>query len=437
MQHAAGPGFSSKVFLMLKSNETADVLPRVSPHPGMGPKEFIGIIAAMMAVNALAIDAMLPALPQIGASLGVTEENQRQLVITAYLIGFGVAQLFYGPLADRFGRKKVLLVGLGIYALFSGLSTLTTSLDQMVVTRFVQGVGSAAARVLAVSIVRDCYSGRQMARVMSISFIVFIAVPVIAPSVGQAIALFAPWQWIFLILGLFGLGLAIWATIRLPETLPPERRVPIALPAVGRAFYAVATNRACLGYTLAAASIFGGLFGFINSAQQIFVDVFQTGHTFPLIFAGIALFMAASSFLNSRIVERLGMRVVSHSAMLGFTAFGMIHAAISLSGHESLLTFVVLQALMMFCFGLVASNFSSMAMDPVGHYAGTAASFQGFVTTLGGALLGFFVGQHYDGTAVPLTVGYACFGVVSILIVLVTEKGRLFQAVNAPEPRRG
>jgi DHA1 family bicyclomycin/chloramphenicol resistance-like MFS transporter len=415
--------------------ETADVEPRHVPHPGMGFREFVGFVAALMAINALAIDAMLPALPQIGDALGVVEENQRQLVITSYLLGFGVAQLFYGPLSDRFGRRPVLLFGLLVYVVASGLSAFSTSLDQMLVARVLQGVGSAATRVLAVSIVRDCYSGRHMARVMSFAFIVFIAVPVIAPSVGQAIVLVAPWEWIFLVLGLFGLTVALWSLARLPETLPPERRTPISVASVLGAFRIVATNRAALGYTLASAAILGALFGFINSAQQIFVEVFGTGAAFPLIFAGIALFIAVSSLVNARIVERVGMRRVSHTAMFGFTGFAALHAAIAWSGHESLAVFVVLQAAMMFCFGLIMSNFSSMAMDPVGRVAGTAASFQGFVTTVIGALLGFYIGQHYDGTAVPLTLGYAGLGALSIAIVLVTERGRLFEPVNAaPRP---
>lgn len=397
-----------------------------TPHAGMGFREFVGLIAAMMAVNALAIDSMLPALPEIGAALNVASENERQLIITSYLLGFGVAQLFYGPLSDRFGRKPVLIFGLVVYALASGLAVLATSLDQMVAARVLQGIGSAATRVLAISIVRDCYSGRHMARVMSFAFIVFIAVPVIAPSVGQAIVLVAPWEWIFLVLGLFGLTVAFWSGLRLPETLPADKRLPISVRSVLGAFRIVATNRMSLGYTLAAAAILGALFGFINSAQQVFVGIFQTGTAFPLIFAGIAFFIAVSSLVNARIVERLGTRRVSHSALIGFTAAATIHAIISAAGHESLAVFIVLQSVMMFCFGLIVSNFSSMSMEPVGAVAGTAASFQGFVTTVIGALLGFYIGQHFDGTVVPLTIGYSALGFVAILIVFITEKGRMF-----------
>jgi len=301
----------------------------------------------------------------------------------------------------------------------------------MVAARVLQGIGSAATRVLAISIVRDCYSGRHMARVMSFAFIVFIAVPVIAPSVGQGIVLVAPWEWIFLILGLFALGVAIWTGTRLPETLPAYKRLPISVGSILSAFRMVATNRMSLGYTMATAAILGCLFGFINSAQQIFVGIFQTGTAFPLIFAAIAFSIAVSSLLNSRIVERLGTRLVSHSALVGFTAAATLHAIISASGHESLAVFITLQFVMMFCFGLIVSNFSAMAMEPVGAIAGTAASFQGFMTTVIGALIGFYIGQHFDGTVVPLTIGYSVLGFVAIAIVFVTEKGRMFAPQHA------
>jgi DHA1 family bicyclomycin/chloramphenicol resistance-like MFS transporter len=415
---------------MSDRSEIADAPGPAVPHPGMGFREFVAIIALMMAVNALAIDSMLPALPEIGDALGVVEANERQYIITAYLLGFGVAQLLYGPLSDRYGRKWPLIIGLVIFAIFSAVSAIATSFDTMLFARVMQGVGAASTRVLAVSIVRDCYSGRRMARVMSLSFIVFIAVPVVAPSIGQAIVLFAPWNWIFGVLGLFAAVITVWIFLRLPETLSDDRRQPLSPAGILASFRIVLTNRVAVGYTLASAVILGGLFGFINSAQQIFVEVFELGTAFPLVFSGIAIFIAISSYTNSKIVERLGMRVVSHTAMFGFAGFATVHAVVAGTGHESLWSFVVLQSGMMFCFGLVMSNFGSMAMDPVGRVAGTASSVQGFVTTLVGALLGFYIGQHYDGTAFPLTLGYSVLGWLAIVIVFITEGGRLFHSVN-------
>jgi DHA1 family bicyclomycin/chloramphenicol resistance-like MFS transporter len=399
--------------------------------------EFVTIIAATMAINALAIDAMLPALPQIGAALGMAEDNQAQLVITAYLLGFGFAQIVYGPLSDRYGRRPVLLAGLAIFTLFSFVAAAAANLEQMLVARAFQGIGAAATRVIGVSIVRDCYSGRRMARVMSLVFIVFIAVPVVAPSLGQAIVLFAPWPWIFGLLAAFGVALSLWVGLRLPETLRMEDRLPIRASAILDAFKVVLTTRVSIGYTIASTLILGSLFGFINSAQQIFVEVLGLGAWFPLVFAAIAIFIAASSYLNSRIVERLGMRKVSHAALIGFTVSAGLHLLVAWLGYESVYTFVPLQAATMFCFGLTMGNFGAMAMEPVGHIAGTASSVQGFITTLGGALLGFWIGQHYDGTAVPLTLGFLVLGFLGIVAVLVTERGRLFAGANVyPRPHR-
>ena len=394
----------------------------------MGFGQFVALIAAMMATNALAIDSMLPAMPQIGHALGVATDNERQWILTAYLLGFGAAQIVYGPLADRYGRKPVLLVGLALYVVFAALCAFATSFPMLLIARALCGVGAAATRVLSVSIVRDCYSGRQMARVMSLSFIVFLGVPIIAPSVGQAILLVAPWPWVFGVLAIFGLAVIAWSWIKLPETLHPEDRTPLEVGPVLAAFKVCLTNRIAVGYTLAATLVLGGLFGFLNSAQQVFVDVLGAGKLFTLIFAAIAGGIAVSSLLNSHIVERLGMRLVSHASLVGYLGFAVVHALVAVSGHETLWTFSLLQAGMMFCFGMVMSNFGAIAMEPLGHLAGTAASVQGFITTIFGALFGFWIGQLFDGTTVPLTLGFAGFGIAGLVAVLITEKGRMFHA---------
>jgi MFS transporter, DHA1 family, multidrug resistance protein len=397
------------------------------PHPGMGFRQFVGLIAAIMAVNALAIDTMLPALPQIGDSIGIPSENARQWVVTIYLLGFGVAQIIYGPLSDHFGRKPVLLIGLGAYAVFSLAAALATSFEMMLIARALQGIAAASSRVLVVSIVRDCYSGRKMARVMSLAFIVFLAVPILAPSIGQFIMLFAPWRAIFVGLTLFGTLVLIWAALSLPETLHAEDKAPTSLASLGAAFRLTLTSRVAVGYMLAQTLMYGALVGFINSAQQVFVDLFQAPRLFTTIFALIAVFMAFSSLLNSRIVGRFGTRVISHTALIGYIIIAGIHATVSISGHETLWTFALLQSCMMFCFGLLGPNFGSMAMEPLGHVAGMASSIQGFVSTIGGALVGFYVGQHFDGTVTPLTLGFTLCSIAALLVVLVTEGGRLFQ----------
>ena len=402
------------------------------PHAGVGFREFVGLVAALMAVNALGIDSMLPALPEIGRALGIAGENQRQWIIAAYMFGFGGAQLVYGPLADRHGRKPVLLVSMVLFTGTSVIAGFADSFATMIVARVLQGCAAASTRVLAVSIVRDCYSGRQMARVMSLSFIVFLAVPVVAPSLGQLIMLFTPWQGIFLFLALFGGSVAIWATLRLPETLHPGDRQPVSIATLAAAVKLAVTNRYSLGYTLASTCLFGSLLGFINSVQQIFTDIFHEARLFPAIFAGAASMMGVASFANSRIVGRLGTRLVSHTALLGFIAIAAARLAIAASGHETIWSFSILQAAMMGCFGLAGSNFGSMSMEPLGHIAGTGSSLQGFTSTLGGALLGIVIGQAFDGTTVPVTLGFLLLGLAALGIVLVTERGRLFRAHHQP-----
>jgi DHA1 family bicyclomycin/chloramphenicol resistance-like MFS transporter len=403
---------------------------RPSVQIKMGFKQFISLIAALMAANALAIDTMLPALPLIGHEVGFAGANQQQWVITSYLLGFGAAQIIYGPLADRFGRKPVLLWALAIYVIFTGTAAFAQTAHVMIAARILQGVGAAATRVLSVSIVRDCFAGSQMARVMSLSFIVFLAVPILAPSIGQIIMLFGPWRLIFGAMAMFGFVLMIWVALRLPETLHPGDRLPLEFARVLNAFRVTLTNRIAAGYMLAMTLILGALFGFINSAQQIFVTTFGAPRLFTMGFAFIAVFMALSSFVNSRIVGRFGAKLVSHGALGGFILVAAIHAMVAISGHETIWLFAGLLSGNMFCFGLVVSNFGSIAMGPLGHVAGTASSVQGFVTTFGGALLGLIVGQHYDGTAVPLTLGFAIYGTLAFGIIYVTERGRLFQ----PEP---
>ncbi len=398
-----------------------------TPHPGMGFREFVVLMAGLMATNALSIDSMLPALPAIGHALGVASENQRQWVVTAYLLGFGATQLIYGPLADRYGRRPVLIAGLSIFVVFSVLAAFAWSFETLLLARVLQGVGVAGTRVLTISIIRDCYAGRTMARVMSLTFIVFFTVPILAPSVGQAILLVAPWPWIFGVLAIFGGLVMLWAALRLPETMDPADRRPIALASIWNAVRTTLSQRVSVGYMAAQAITTGGMFGFVTSAQQIFVDSLGEEAWFPVLFALCAIGMGFASFVNASIVERLGQRRVSHTALLALIAVAGLHAAVALSGFELVWTFVAFQSLTMFCIGLMGSNFNSMAMEPLGHVAGTASSVQGFVTTTVGALLGFFIGQHFDGSTVPLALGFTAVGLGTLAVVLVTERGALFR----------
>jgi DHA1 family bicyclomycin/chloramphenicol resistance-like MFS transporter len=398
--------------------------------PALSKPRFIALMAMLMAINAISIDIMLPGLQEIGASLGVVDENARQYVITAYLIGMGCAQLVFGPLSDRFGRKLPLLGGLGLYALCALAIVFVPSFTGLLALRFIQGIGAAATRVITVSIVRDVYGGRMMAEVMSLVLMVFMIVPVIAPSVGQLIMIFAEWHMIFVVICLFAVSVATVVMLRLPETLSVEHRRPFTVTSILAGFRIVLTNRVSLCYSLAAAFLFGSLFGFINSAQQILVGIYGLGTWFPLVFAGFASMMALASFTNSRLVKRYGMRRLSHGALIGFVFTSLIWVAASVSGLLPFWLFAVLYACAMFQFGLIGSNFNAMAMEPLGHVAGTASSVLGFTQTIGGATIGALIGQEFNGTITPLAIGFLSVSLIGLAFVLTAEKGRLFRPHN-------
>lgn len=390
-------------------------------------REFVALVAAMMALTALSIDSMLPALPAIGASLGVEDANQWQFVITAFMLGFGGAQLVLGPLSDRYGRRPVLTAGLIVAVIANLACALAGSFELLLAARFLSGTGVAAARVVTIAVVRDCYSGRAMARVMSLAFMVFMIVPVLAPTFGQLLLVVGPWPWIFAGIATIAALVLAWFLGRLPETLPVERRAEIHPSRLVAAWRTVLSDRYSVGYTLAAMLLQGGMFGFLGSVQQIVFDVFDRPRSLPAVFAGIASAMAAASFFNSRIVMALGTRLISHAALMMFVALAALHLLVAWAGLESFWTFVVLQALMMGCFGLCGANFSSMAMERMGDIAGTAASLQGFAAVIGGALIGAAIGLAFDGTTVPLYAGFLTVGVISVLVIWLTEHRRLFR----------
>ena len=407
----------------------------MTPNPapaGMNRREFVAFIAALMAVNALGVDLMLPALADIGNELSVTAANHRQWVITFYMLGFGAAQLFYGPMADRYGRRPVLIASLAGFVAASIFAASSATFPALLGARMLQGLMSASTRVLAVAIVRDGSSGRQMARTMSMAQMIFFLVPILAPSLGQGLLAFGPWRFIFYVLGGFAAVVLGWSAIRLVETLPVSRRVPISLSRLRENYALTLSNRFSLGYAVAASLTFGGIIAFVSSSQQIFVDEFGAGDRFTWLFAICAGAMGFAAFANSRLVERLGTRLISQSAVLGLIALSLVHILVIQAGWETLTTYIFFQALSMTCIGLCGSNFGSMAMEPVGHIAGTASSVQGFITSIGAVIVGSAIGQAYAGTTMPLAVGYLCIGLAVLAIIYVVEGGQLFH----PRDRR-
>ena len=408
----------------------------INPHPGVSQREFIALVAGLMAIGALGVDMMLPALPAIGRGLGVSDANALQYVIAGYTLGFGAGQLIYGPLADRYGRKPVLTFSLAGFVITSFVAAGATSLEMLVAARAVQGAFGAATRVLVTSVVRDSYSGRTMAKVMSLASMLFFIVPILAPSLGSVLLAFGPWRWNFWVLGLLSAAILVWTSVRLPETLAVERRRAISPALLAEAYRATLGNRFSLGYSIGGALSFGGLLGYIYSSEQIVGTVFGQPKAFPYVFALVAAAMGGSVFLNSRLVERLGTRKLSHGALLVSITVALIHSAVAVSGYETLASFVVLQALQMATVGLIGSNFSAMAMEPVGHIAGTAASIQGFISNVGGALVGVAIGQAFNGTTLPVALGFVICGCTIIAIVLIVERGRMFVPHHAdPRPK--
>jgi DHA1 family bicyclomycin/chloramphenicol resistance-like MFS transporter len=398
-----------------------------SRHRPMGFPEFVVVIASIMALNPLATDMMLPALPDIRSAFHIAAANRPQMVLSIFLAGFAAGQFVMGPLSDRFGRRPVLLGGMAAYCAASLVAVMAPSFESLLLARALQGLGTAATRVIATSIVRDCYTGRRMASVMSLTMMVFIAVPVLAPSFGQAVMMLSQWRGIFIVLMIYGVLALAWSSLRLPETLPEENRKSLAIGDVLGAFRQTVTNRQTLGYALAAGGVQGALFAFVFSAQQVFTEVYRLGSYFPLAFAAIAVGVGVAGFLNSMFVGRLGMRVISHGALLGFVAVAGATLAAAGLHMLPLPLFMALATLMMFSFGLMFANFTSLAMEPQGHIAGTASSLYGSITTLIGIGVGTAIGQSYDGTLLPFATGFFFCTLASLAVVLVAERGRLFK----------
>jgi len=384
------------------------------------------MMAGLMSLNALAIDIMLPALPAMGADFAVADPNDRQFVVIAYVLGMGAAQLIFGPLSDRFGRRRPLLLSLVAYAVFGAACIVAPSFSVLVVARALQGVAAAGGRVISLSVIRDQYRGRRMARIMSLTMMVFMAMPMLAPNLGKLVLMVAPWRWVFGVLAFFGIGMTLWVGMRLGETLPEDERRPLNPRSLVAAYAQVVTTRLSFGYVLAAGVVFGALFAFISSSEQLYGDVFGRRDTFTLYFASVAGGMAVSAFLNARLVGRWGMRRLAHGALIGFVLINVVSVGLLKSGLATFGTFHACMMASFFCFSFIGANFNSLAMEPLGKIAGTASSALGFTSTLLAGMLGASVGQQFDGTATPVVIGFLVLGATALVIVLVAERGRLF-----------
>lgn len=394
-----------------------------SASPGFG--EFVALLAMMMSMVALSIDAMLPALPDIGRDLGVQRDNDTQLIISFVFAGYAVGQLIYGPLSDSYGRKPAIYLGFCFFIIGCLLSLFSTDFTTMLAGRLLQGLGAAGNRTVSVALVRDQYEGRVMARVMSSAMSIFILVPVIAPALGQALLFVAHWRAIFVAFLALAVMILTWFIIRQPETLPSEKRNPFSWRRNLLAVKEICTTRVAFGYTLASGLVSAGFLAYLASSQQIFQDQYGVGTLFPLYFATLALAIGGASFANSRLVMRYGMRTLSRTALYVLTVLSLMFFAIAwnLAGHPPLWGLMIYFLLLFFCIGLLFGNLNALAMEPLGHIAGVGASVVGALATLLSVPIGTLIAQSFDGTILPLVGGFTLLGLATLAMMIWTEAG--------------
>ena len=393
--------------------------PTGTTRPDISFGELISLLALLTALTALSIDIMLPALPDIGRGFGVMAENDRQLVVTAYLVGLAGGQLIWGHFSDLLGRRLPLLIGLAIYVGGSLAALLAPSFAWLVAARILQGLGGASGRTIGTAVVRDSFSGRDMARTMSFVMMVFIIVPMVAPSIGQWLLSIGTWRWSFGALLGVGATAIVWVALRLPETWRPHPGAPPL--GLGQSLHAVLSSRVTRGYGLAAGLTFGCLVAYISSAQQVFVEVYDLGKLFPLAFGAVASAMAFAAFTNAMLVKRLGMRRLSHTALVAFIAASLTLVCLHLWGRPPFFALLALLGLCFYLFALMQANFNAIAMQPVGHVAGMAASLLGAFVTGAGVVFGGFIGRSFNGTVLPLAVGFALLSICAFLVVIRVE----------------
>lgn len=386
--------------------------------------EFVALIAFALSMVAMSIDSMLPALGVIASSLGVTRENDRQLVLMMFFSGLTVGQLVYGPAADALGRRRAMFVGLGVLIIGTVLCATATSFLMILAGRLIAGFGAAAPRIVSTAVVRDLYAGRAMARIMSIAMAIFILIPIVAPSVGQGLLLLGSWRAIFLVLLVMATLVGLWFGLRQPETLAIEDRQPLSLRPVGRAFAETLTNRVTLAYALAGGLVYGAMIAFLGTAQQTFAEQYGLGDRFPLYFAGLATALGTSSLVNARLVTRCRMRHISGTALRVSTTSSafFLCIAIATGGHPPLSAFVAYLVIVFFCHGLMFGNFNALAMEPMGHIAGSAAAVIGSMSSLISVAVATPIGRAYDGTVIPLVGGLACLTMVALVITWWVER---------------
>jgi DHA1 family bicyclomycin/chloramphenicol resistance-like MFS transporter len=385
--------------------------------------EFVALMAFTMSLVALSIDAMLPAFPEMARDLSIQGGNDIQLVISVLFIGLATGQLFYGPLSDSIGRKPAIYTGITLFVLGSILSMTASDFTIMLAGRLLQGMGAAGPRTVSVALIRDRFHGSEMARVMSFIMTVFILVPIFAPALGQGVLLLAGWRTIFGIFIALAVATAIWLALRQPETLSPENRRPFTLSNVYAAFGEVLKSRIAVVYTLITGCVSGAFLTYLNTSQQIFQEQYGLGRQFPIYFGLLAVSVGCASLLNSAMVMRFGMHRLANVALRGMMILSWLFLLIvwANNGHPELWLFMILCFALFFFIGVLFGNLNSIAMEPLGHVAGTAAAAIGSVSTLLAVALSFMIGQAYDGTLFPMAIGFVSLISLSVALTAIVK----------------
>lgn len=387
-----------------------------APSSKISTGEFTLLVALLMSIVAISIDALLPALDAIRADILLSHPNQAQYVVSALFFGMAIGQLICGPLSDATGRKKVLYGGIFFFLVGTAICYFANDINTLLFGRFIQGLGVSGPYVSAISIVRDKYSGNDMARIMSLVMMIFIMVPALAPSLGLAVMWIGDWRDIFVMYVFYALMIAVWIFFRLEETLPKAHRIPMSAKGFSEGFREVISNIPTLCYTICMGLFFGSFIGYLNSSQQIFQELFQTGDLFSLYFGVLAIVFGFSSLVNSQLVQQLGMQHLAKLAIWGIISSSALFLLVHLSINIQLWMFMIYASVLFFCFGLVFGNVNAMAMEPMGHVAGIAAAIIGSTSSIMSMLIGTIIGQMYNGTLFPVTSGFLIFGSVSLVI---------------------
>lgn len=392
------------------------------PEPGFA--EFIALTALMMSMVALSVDTMLPALSTIGRDLGTVDENSSQLIISLFFLGMAAGQLLYGPVSDNTGRKPAIYLGYGMFITGCLLSLAATNLPVMLAGRFLQGFGTAGPRIVSTAIVRDRYEGSAMARVMSFVMTVFIIVPIIAPALGQGMVLLAGWRAIFASFLMLALITLVWFALRQPETLDQEKRVPFTLKRITGTLRIILGSRSAVGYTVTAGLVFGFFLGYLNSAQQIFQEVYPLGAAFPFYFAFLALSIGAASLCNARFVLHRTMQFLSKRALVSITILsaGFFLFSLRNDGHPPLWALMAYLFATFFATGILFGNLNALAMESLGNIAGIGAGVVGSLSTFISLIAGTAIGQGYNGTVLPLIAGFFMLSLASLAAMRWAEK---------------